>query len=342
MRTARIKADNQHERAFYHCISRVVERRFALGDAEKERFLKIIRGYEDFCGVRLLTYCLMSNHFHLLVEVPRRPADDQLPSDAELIRRLRAAGCDHAAATAEQDLARFRSAGHHEAAEALRERFFRRMWDVSWFLRLAKQRLTQWLNRRERRAGTLWEGRFRSVLVEAEGSVLATMAAYIDLNPIRAGMVDDPKDYRWSGYGEAVAGSKLAQAGLAVAFSFRLPSQAATPKRPMEQSRAYLYESGPARAGGPNGEKPRRGFTPEQIAEVLADGGKLTLEQALRCRIRYFTAGAALGSRAFIAEVFKTHRHCFGAKRKRAARPMRGIRAKGMYVARDLRVSPIG
>ena len=342
MRTARIKAGDHYERAFYHCISRVVDRRFALGDAEKERFLKIIRGYEDFCGVRLLTFCLLSNHFHLLVEVPRRPADAKLPSDAELLRRIRATGCDHVAATVEQDLARFRFAGHHEAAEALRERFFRRMWDVSWFLRLTKQRFSQWFNSRERRTGTLWEGRFRSLLVEAEGSVLATIAAYIDLNPIRAGLVADPKDYRWSGYGEAAAGSQLARAGLAVAFSLRLINQTATPKSAMERYRAYLYESGPARAGAPNGVKPRRGFTPEEIAEVLSDGGRLRMEQALLCRVRYFAAGAALGSRAFIAEVFKTHRNCFGAERKLAARPMREIRAKGMFVARALRVRPIG
>ncbi len=130
MRTARIKADESHERAFYHCISRVVERRFALGEAEKEKFGKIMRGYEDFCGVRLLTFCIMSSHFHLLVEVPKRPPqEEQLPSDAELVRRLRAIDCEKVAAEAEEDLARFRQAGNHRAAEQLRERFFRRMWD---------------------------------------------------------------------------------------------------------------------------------------------------------------------------------------------------------------------
>ncbi len=54
-------------------------------------------------------------------------------------------------------------------------------------------------------AGTLWEGRFKSVLVE-EGVAARAMAAYIDLNPVRAGMVTDPADYRWSSYGEAMGG----------------------------------------------------------------------------------------------------------------------------------------
>lgn len=44
--------------------------------------------------------------------------------------------------------------------------------------------------------------------------MLSTMAAYIDLNPVRAGIVKDPKDYRWSGYGDAVAGKRLRRAGL--------------------------------------------------------------------------------------------------------------------------------
>ena len=56
--------------------------------------------------------------------------------------------------------------------------------------------------------------RFKSVLVEGKGNPLQTMAAYIDLNPVRAGLVGDPKDYRFCGYAEAVAGNRLAKAGL--------------------------------------------------------------------------------------------------------------------------------
>jgi hypothetical protein len=58
--------------------------------------------------------------------------------------------------------------------------------------------------------------RFKSVLVEGEGNPLQTMAAYIDLNSVRSGLVEDPKDYRWCGNAEAVAGSKSARLGLSV------------------------------------------------------------------------------------------------------------------------------
>ena len=54
-------------------------------------------------------------------------------------------------------------------------------------------------NLRHRRSGTLWEGRYRSALIQAERYLLACMV-YIDLNPVRAGMVADPADYPWSSY----------------------------------------------------------------------------------------------------------------------------------------------
>ena len=96
---------------------------------------------------------------------------------------------------------------------ALKERYTRRMWDLSEFMKAVKQKFTQWYNNRNGLSGTLWEGRFKSVLVE-DGYAARMTAAYIDLNPVRAGMVKDPKDYRWCSYGEACAGGEHAQQGL--------------------------------------------------------------------------------------------------------------------------------
>jgi putative transposase len=61
------------------------------------------------------------------------------------------------------------------------------------------QRYVQYINHTYRRSGTLWEGRFRSCLTQAEDYVLACYR-YIELNPVRAGMVMRPQDYRWSSY----------------------------------------------------------------------------------------------------------------------------------------------
>ncbi len=59
---------------------------------------------------------------------------------------------------------------------------------------------------RNERTGTLREGRYKSVSVQDEANALRTMATYIDLNPVRAGLTDDPGSYRWSGCAEAMTG----------------------------------------------------------------------------------------------------------------------------------------
>ena len=63
MRRPRFKAPPEHPLAYYHCISRVVDRQFVFGPPEKEQFVEFMRLYERFCGLRVVTYCVMSNHF---------------------------------------------------------------------------------------------------------------------------------------------------------------------------------------------------------------------------------------------------------------------------------------
>ena len=72
----------------------------------------------------------------------------------------------------------FREAGAHDAAQRVIAGWLGRMWDVSAFMKTLKQRFTQWFNKRHRRKGTLWEDRFRSVLVECGGGPLAMMALH--------------------------------------------------------------------------------------------------------------------------------------------------------------------
>jgi hypothetical protein len=78
--------DSRTKPAIYHCISRVVGRGLLLGEAEREHFRMLMRMCEKFTGCRVLSYCLMSNHFHLLLEVPPMPEGGI--SDAEFFERL--------------------------------------------------------------------------------------------------------------------------------------------------------------------------------------------------------------------------------------------------------------
>lgn len=132
------------------------------------------------------------------LEEPQHPA--VLPSDEELLALL---GCGYSKGLAQTVRQRLEILPEDER-QILRESFFARMWDVSAFMKLPKHRLTQWFNRQQGRKGTPWQERFKSVLVDGAGDNLATMSAYIDLNPVRAGLVDDPKDFRCWCYGDEV------------------------------------------------------------------------------------------------------------------------------------------
>ena len=80
------------------------------------------------------------------------------------------------------------------------ERFNRRLFDVSELMRNIQMVYAKWHNRRYGRRGSFWEGRFKSSLVQSENYLLQCYR-YIELNPVRAKMVNDPSEYAWSSYG---------------------------------------------------------------------------------------------------------------------------------------------
>jgi hypothetical protein len=91
-----------------------------------------------------------------------------------------------------------------------------------------------------------------------------------------------------------------------------------------------------------HGRAVRKGFSRARVDEVLAKKGKLTWGELLRCRVRYFTDGAVLGSKEFVNSIFTAERHRFGAQRKSGARPLRGVDLPELCALRDLRVQVIG
>ena len=336
MRQARLKAPEHHDVAYYHCISRVVNRDFILGDEEREQFVEMMRCYEHFCGVRVLTYCVMSNHFHLLLAVPRRPAE--LPGDLALLARAKAVYSPQELGALRWKLEQWRKDGALAEVEALRAKVCGRMWDLGFYMKGLKQRFGGWFNRNTGRRGTLWEERFKSVLVEG-GEALAVIAAYIDLNPMRAGIAGDPKGWRWSGYGAALGGVRKARDGLREVMRLHR-GVAMGEKEALDAYRAFVFEAAAERAPGSNGARGRRGAKAEAVAAVKAAAGKLSQAELLRCRVRHFADGAALGTKKFVEAVFKQERHRFGARRKTGARTVVGM--KGMCSLRDLKKDPIG
>lgn len=361
MRQARwlaVRGKSSGKPVFYHVISRVVDRRFAFGVDEKEKFRTLMRLQEKFTGCRVVSYCLMCNHFHLLLEVP--PMAENRITEEVLLQRLSGIYSEAFVAGVAKELADARDAvyvendGLETALAAIYKRFTYRMHDLGEFMKGLLQRFTQWFNRVHSRTGRLWEDRFRSVIVE-DGVAAKTIAAYIDLNPVRAGMVKDPADYRWSSYGEAIGGGskgngKTARAGLVRAFRAHQGVGANADLWVSGVSREYrkLLMAGAvskasesvSRDGKLVTKTLRKGISKEEAELERKRDGEIPFGKMLRCRVRYFTDGAVIGSKDFVNEAFVAARERFGPKRKDGARKLRGdasVAANMLWSLRDLK-----
>ncbi|MCH6255509.1 transposase [Puniceicoccaceae bacterium K14] len=323
MRQARIKIEGK--RAVYHCMTRVVGGEFLLGEREKEILRKQLWNVAGFCGVEVLTYCLMSNHFHVLVRTPLESEIENM-TDLELLRR---AGKIYSADKVDF-FKEMLSSEDESVSRNYRSNLKARMGDISLFMKELKQRFSIWFNRtrKKKRVGTLWAERFKSVLVEDDPFALMTVAAYIDLNSVRAGLVTDPSEYRFCGYGEAMAGSKSAKRGIRLLAGRRINMANA-----LEQYRVVVFGKGYASKSA-NG---KRAVDGDKAKKVLEQGGRVEMTEALRCRVRYFTDGAVIGSNEFVQSYFETNRANFGIKRRDGPRKLRGSDWGGLSCIRDLR-----
>jgi len=320
------------QRGVYHVMSRTACGQYLFDDEGKAVFVEMLRKQAGFCGVDVLAYCVMGNHFHLLVAVP----EDVEITDTELLRRYRLLysekGCPPSSASPTV-LAKLLEANDEEG-QALRGRILARMHDLSVFMRELKQRFGIWYNHRYQNKGTIWAKRFTSVVVESSREALSTVAAYIDLNSVRAELVDDPEDYGFSSFGAAMQGSRKARAGYQAVFGGEVTWSELLP-----DYRGILYGKGMMSKGSIGKDQGR--IAPERADRVLSKEGKLPLSDVLRARVRYFTAGTAIGSDAFLLSVGGQWSERHGLDRKRHAYPMRCAEWGGLRSFRNLQVDPV-
>jgi hypothetical protein len=318
MRQARIKIAAEVGAAVYHCMSRSVNGERLFDDPAKEVLRRQFWQVADYCGIKILTYAILSNHFHLLVQVPQKT----LVSDAELLRRYEVLYPHPTRSqTARLEIVKKELASNGPAAQSWRWRQLALMGDISPFMKLVKLRFSIWYNHAHGRFGPLWAERFKSVLLEPRGRVVTTVAAYIDLNSVRAGLAKDPKDYRFCGYAEAVAGSAAARRNLASVIGVANWDAAQTAYR--------LMLFGTAARTREHGAM----ITSETLAAVMAAGGRLPLATVLRCRLRYFSNGAVLGSRAFVEEQLAAYCARTGRRERDGTRTLPSITDWGELAA---------
>lgn len=315
---------------FFHVTSRIVNGDQVICSEGKVFFLKTMHRLEAFTGIQIITYCLMDNHFHLLIKVsPPLPLEDR-----EILKRMEHLYPAKQLHLFKEELQLARKEGKHALADLMCDKVTRRMFDLSMFMKDLKQRFTQWFNHRHSRRGTLWEERFRSVLLEGSKHVLMTTGAYIDLNPVRAGICSDPKDYPFSGYGAASRQQRIALERLTLIHPDNESSEPASAS--LNSYRIYLYSVHPIKKSRDDFDVDLTSFDKRKALEELSQSGRLDFWQLLRCRVRYFTSGTVLGSRSFVDSFFLDKRKFFGPNRTSGARGMLGGDWLGIYSLRNL------
>jgi len=189
---ARIKEVCEDQSVYYLVTNRVAGGRFLFRYLEKQMLKELLFGGVDRLSYQVVDYIFMDNHFHLIVKIP---AIDKI-SESELLKRYRTFKNDP-----EIDF--------FTDTEKLDFKF--KIHDISFIIGNFEQRFVQWFNREHNSWGRLFGQRFDSELIEVseQSDSLLRCMAYVTLNPVRAGILKDPKDFHFCGYADRVANNKI-------------------------------------------------------------------------------------------------------------------------------------
>jgi len=265
-RIARIKVAG--EPTVYHIMSRTALDGFVLGNVEKEFLLKLIRRLSGRYFAEMIGFCLMGNYFHLLcrMHLGRDYTDDDIRKRYEAFFE------------GEVD------EKGRELTDDQVERFRKKWADLSEFIKDLKQNFSRFYNRRHNRKGFFWSERFKSVIVD-NGDTLINCLAYIDLNPVRAQIVEKPEEYRWSSIGYHV---QRDNEGGFLSLDF---GKGEIPDTAKEQARDF----------------------------------KLNEFDKFRYRTRYFIDSGIIGSREFVERIYQRFKHHFLTDREKKPKAIKGL-----------------
>jgi len=291
----------------YHVMSRTALDGFPLGDIEKDFLLDLIRHYAALYLVEILGFCLMGNHFHVLVKV----IPEYKYSDEEILKRYIDFYGDE-----------------RIFADGLIPSLRLKLSSLSEFMREIKVNFARFYNRRHHRRGYFWGDRFKSVIVE-NGESLINCLAYIDLNPLRAGLVERPEQYRWNSLGYHVQTNNR-ENFLSTDFGLK-EFNVKTKKERVRRYRRYVYEAGSV-------DQPQKGNV-KVIADIVIEKERrrefeLSRSDRFRYRTRYFTDSGIIGSKEFVAQNYQRFKHLFYSKHEKKPKPIKGL--EGMYSLKRL------
>lgn len=325
MRIARNVLINSDHPQFFHVISRVVDKKFIFNAQECAVFHKMMRQFESFSGVKIHAFCIMSNHFHLLIQVPICPPNI---SEEDIRNRMSHIYSPEKLLEFDEFIQFHRDNGNLNAINAFYQGMRKRMFNLSIFIKDLKQKFTRWYNIEHNRKGTLWEERFKSVLIQGCGNTLQKIASYIELNPVRAGIVSDPGTYKWNSYSEAVSGNNLTRTRIS---EILVNTDDATDWNSVHKIYKEYLHFKLSKENPPNSTDNQ-----SNLKSGKPKSQHTSIAEALRSRIRYFTDGLVIGNMEFILQFYRLRKHLLCPTRKTPGKPIRGKIWDDLFSYRDV------
>jgi REP element-mobilizing transposase RayT len=202
---------------YYHVVARCVRRAWLWGFDEyagrdyahrKAWILERLHLLSSIFSIEICAFAVMSNHYHLVLYVDRNRAES-LTQEEVAKRWTRIFGTP---TCIRQYLSGESLESERELAESLIELWRCRLYDISWFMKSLNEHLARRANAEDNCTGKFWEGRFKSQALLDEAGLLTAMA-YVDLNPVRAGIAETPEESEFTSICERVRELKPKQNG---------------------------------------------------------------------------------------------------------------------------------
>ncbi len=300
------------EPAVYHVMSHTALDGYVIGDLEKDYLFKLIRRLSSVYFAEVIGFCLMGNHFHLLVRM--HPGEKY--SDEEIKKRFSLLYGDD----------KNRNLGDGQIPS------LRNKWaDLSQYVKEIKQTFSRFYNRLHNRKGFFWSERFKSVIVD-NGDTLINCLAYIDLNPVRAGLAEKPEDYRWCSLGYHMQTNNKDDF-LSLDFGLREFGPSG-----IRSAVTSEFHEANVRKSTERLTSYRRFVHGKSFLEAQEIQEDETFEtgaiEKFKYRSRYFTNSGIIGTKAFVTRHYQTFKHIFSSKNEKRPKTIQGI--EGIYSLKRL------
>lgn len=184
---------------YYHCITRCVRRAYLCGEDEltgrsynhrKQWVVDKLKQLADIFTIDICAYAVMSNHYHVVLHINAAAA--QALTEVEVAQRWRSLFNGNVLVQRWLNGELLGEAEYRVVSDTLAQ-WRDRLMDISWFMRCLNENIARHANKEDECKGRFWESRFKSQALLDESALLSCMM-YVDLNPVRAGVVDNLSD----------------------------------------------------------------------------------------------------------------------------------------------------